>query len=144
MLTATILGLLLAQESETALPFERIARPGRSSRGPDCQQVIRDAKAWKAFWELYNASILPAPPPPPKVDFAAEAVVAAIDKRRMSGGYTLEILKIVRARDEVRVHVRRTEPPAGRGQTSGVEEPGMLVRVRLPDGLPVRFVEDKP
>ena len=142
MLTA-VLALLALQDSGVEIPFERIPKKGTSSRGPACEKVIRDAKAWKAFWEHYGSSQIP-PPPPPAVNFAEESVVAVVDPYKPSSGYEVEIVKITRLRDAVVVTLKRAVPPKGKGQLAVMTEPSSVVRAKLPPDLPVRFVEEKP
>ena len=131
--------LLLALQD---IPFERIPKAGMSMTAPPCEKLIRDEKSWKAFWELYTANTIP-PRPAPKVDFAAESVVAVVWGRKPGGGFVVDITRIVREGDVLLVHVLRRNPPRGAGTTAAVEEPAVVVRAKLPD-LPLKFVDAKP
>ena len=148
MLTAVLALLALSpvegvapQDAGVEIPFERIPKKGSSAQGPACEKIIRDAKAWKAFWEHYGSSQIP---PLPAVNFAEETVVAVVDPYKPSSGYKVEILKITRVRDAVVVTLKRSVPPKGGGQLAVMTEPSTVVRARIPADLPVRFVEEKP
>jgi hypothetical protein len=47
--------------------------------------IIRDPDAWKAFWSIHTAGIIPPPPPPP-IDFLRQVVIATIQGIQTSGG----------------------------------------------------------
>jgi len=76
--------------------------------------VIRDPRAWEAFWRLHTGNITPAPELPP-IDFTHSVVIATVQGIQTSGGGPNTAILGLRA-DGGLVHIRVFDD----------ERPGML------------------
>jgi hypothetical protein len=70
-------------------------------------------------------------------------VIAVTMGRRSTGGYSIEITRVERVGNRLRVEVTRTAPPRGAMTIQALTAPFHFVAVPASD-LPVRFVEKKP
>lgn len=91
--------------------------------------VFTGDASWQAFWAQHTANVFP-PPPAPAIDFARESVLVALMGYRPTGGYGIEIERVVRLPSgAIEATVRETSPAQGSIVTQVVTNPIHAVRV---------------
>ena len=99
--------------------------------------VIKTEDRWKEVWRKVHLLRLPKPAVP-KIDFQKEMVIAVFMGERKSGGYKIEIKKIVKTEKDIVVEVEEKEPSPESFQSMALTQPYHIVVVKsFP--LPVRF-----
>jgi hypothetical protein len=99
------------------------ADPGR-----DRFVLIDDEDALRSFWNAVHAGALD-PPPRPEARFGRETLLGVRLAQRPSGGYRIEVERVVREDDQVFVDVRLVEPAEGAPVTTALTSPWALLRV---------------
>lgn len=99
--------------------------------------VIKTEDQWREVWEKLRFLRLPRPELP-KIDFEKEMVVAVFMGECTSGGYSIEIINIIRTEEEIVVVVEEKEPLPESLRTMALTQPYHVVVVKR-SPLPVRF-----
>ena len=99
--------------------------------------VIRTEDQWREVWEKVHRLQLPRSELP-KINFEKKMVVAVFMGECTSGGYSIEIIKIIKTVDEIIVEVKEKEPPSESLRTLVLTQPYHIVVVKS-SLLPVRF-----
>lgn len=100
--------------------------------------LIDDQDALRSFWNEVHATAF-TPPPLPEARFARETLLGIRLAQRPSGGYRIEVDRVVREDDELFVDVRLIEPAEGSLSTTALTTPWTLVRVLGVDASIVWF-----
>lgn len=90
--------------------------------------AIRRAEDWRAQWRLASAHF-GSPPPEPEVDFEKDMLLIAAMGPRGSGGYSVDIERVVERSDELIAHVRFTSPGERCGAIAVITSPADIVRL---------------
>lgn len=107
-----------AQESEVA--FER-ALSGQLGLSLEAKNaVVKSAEEWRA---LFSANGPDMKAPPVDIDWSKRMLIAVSLGSRPSGGYAVEIDRIVRQGEHWVVHARESRPAAGSLQTTMITAP---------------------
>lgn len=133
IIPALILALALAacQEEEEGpfggdqeIAFQTLGSGQQSGIDLETPQlfVIRSQGEWEEFWGRHSTIAVPRPTPP-AVDFDQQMVIAVVDQRQPSGGYSLEITRIVQAGDRLQVYATRRAPGSGCATTAVLTQP---------------------
>lgn len=139
LLTATLAFAALAQgESVTYSTIEKGTTSGFQS---PLQMFITSEKDWIELWEKRQG--LGAPKNThPAVDFTRDVVIVAALGAKNTGGYSIEIAKIIRTKENIEVTVRIGSPPEGTKPGGGPTSPFVLARMKKPE-KPVTFKEEQ-
>lgn len=143
-LLATMTGLVAgvgAHAGET-LPMRNLSKGGFSGITELQQVVIKEEKAWQEFWTKHSVDAKSAKKIP-KVNFDKEMVVAVALGQQRTGGYLVEILRIEKEADKLKITIKRRAPPPDGILLQTVTSPFHCVAVAKCDLKP-QFVEDKP
>ena len=123
-------GLGATSPADSVVPFTTIDRGTQSGIREPLHAVVRTLDDWAALWRRHGTGT------PPRIDFAADMVVAVFAGARPTGGYTVEIIEVVLAERELRVGYRERTPPPGALVTQALTAPFHIVRLPRSD-LPV-------
>jgi len=99
--------------------------------------VIKTEDRWKEVWGKVHLLRLPQQDLP-KIDFQKELVIAVFMGERKSGGYEIEIRKIIKTEKEIVVEVEEKEPSPESLQSMALTQPYHIVVVKS-SPLPVKF-----
>lgn len=127
-----------SRERGEPLAFERLHCPAVGHNAifeEPLRETIRDPHR---FTEVYLGVDDQLPEEVPDIDFDENQVIAIVDGRRPSSGYSVDIQSIERHADEVRVHYLAEHPGAGCANATVITYPYCLVITARTD-LPVRF-----
>ena len=141
LLLATLALLGALQDKGVSVPYSTLEKGTTSGFQSPLQMFVASEKDWIDLWEKRQGSNAPARTHP-DVDFKRDVVVVAALGSKESGGYSIEIAKIVQTKENVVVTVRIGAPPPGTTSKGGPTSPFVLVRMKKPD-RPVTFVEEE-
>ena len=104
-------------------------------------RMFSDQQAFASFWNDLHSNQVPAPAVP-TVDFDSEIVIAVILGLRNSGGYTVNIARIVQQGDMAGVEVKEESPDATCATASVLTSPYHIVKLERLSG-DVRFIDQQ-
>lgn len=105
---------------------------------PD-QLIIKDEAQWRRVWKEMHRFQTP-PPKPPSVDFAKEIVLAVFMGERKTGGYEIEIERLLRTEGGILIEVGEKHPPPESITTQVITQPYHLIVISKPEKtIPLQF-----
>lgn len=123
------------------LPVRNLAKGAFSALETEGELVIRNRTEWSELWQ--NHARMQTGTAIPEVDFEREMVIAVTLGRRSTGGYGIEITRVERMGNGIRVEVTRTAPAPGAMTIQALTAPFHFVAVPTSD-LPVSFFRKDP
>lgn len=105
------------------------------------QSYIATQKEWVDTWITREGPVTPKRPHP-TIDFSREVVIVAALGTKPTGGFAIEITRIVRTKDAIEIYIRTTAPQDGLKPPPGPTSPIVLARMAKPD-RPVTFRNDE-
>ena len=110
--------------------FETIAKGGLSNHNARKEYVIKDDGNWSKIWYQCNANIRTIPEKP-KIDFNEEMILAVFQGQFPTGGYKIEITKVIERKGYIVVTVEeRTPKTGGGGPLMILTQPYHIVRMK--------------
>ena len=107
----------------TDVQMRRIGRWVSSGITGSRRLVILDQATWTHFWSEMGAGVRP------QVDFANDLVIAVAAGERNTGGHDIEVRRVTRAGNELRIEVLETYPSEGCVTTQAKTQPVDVVMV---------------
>lgn len=126
-----------SEKEEIELTFEAIEKGVYSGYDESryegkTKYVINNNEDWQSLWnEVY--SIQQPTSPLPTVDFSKDIVIAVFQGVQGSGGYSIEIIKIVETENSIKVFVRETSPGLSCEVTSALTQPYHIIKISKTD-----------
>lgn len=124
--------------SGDSYPFQTLANEAYSGVETAEKVVINDDKEWDKLWDK-TYKIQDPTPTLPQVNFEKETVVGVYMGMRNSGGYGIEISKLIDAGKEYQVVVREITPAKGGMATMALTQPFHLIKFDNPEKKKVVF-----
>lgn len=113
-------------QSATNVPFETISK--RTSRIEDAgTRVVADDASFATLWLQHNGSSQQKP----EVDFNKQTVIAVFAGQKKTGGYDIEITKIVQTGKTLEVTYHESSPAPDSLTTQVLTSPSHLVTINL-------------
>jgi len=129
-----------AEEAPPEPGYDALARGQQSAIRVPLARAIADPALWADFWAALTANQAD-PSARPEVDFDEETVVVLLLGERRTGGYAVDIARVIEHRTEVEVVVRVERPAAGEMVTQALTSPYLVASVPVA-GKPVAFGGD--
>ena len=107
----------------TDVQMRRIGRWVSSGIAGSRRLVILDPATWAHFWSELGAGVRP------QVDFGNDLVIAVAAGERTTGGHDIEVRRVTRAGNELRIEVLETYPSEGCVTTQAKTQPVDVVMV---------------
>jgi hypothetical protein len=123
------------------VPFTTIDKGGISGFQEPQEKFISALDEWIQLWARRQAN-LATKKPHPTIDFDRDVVLVATLGAKSTGGYAIEITRIVKTKDDIQVFVKRTVPPEGAKVITVQTSPFVLARMKKPD-RPVTFIDEE-
>ncbi len=124
-----------------SVSFTTIDKGGFSGFQEPQERFITALDEWIQLWARRQANLTTKKPHPP-VDFDRDVVLVVTLGMKNTGGYAIEITRIVKTKDDIQVFVKRTAPPEGTKGSAAMTSPFVLARMKKPD-RPVTFVDEE-
>ena len=115
------------QETGSEISFETIAKGEHSAYTDATQMVINQQFVFSDLWKKMHA-IYSEIPNEPQIDFSSSTAIAVFMGQKNTGGYSIEIVKILDAGDNVVVYVKETKPWPGSIVTQALTQPYHIVK----------------
>jgi hypothetical protein len=136
----SLAGTGMADEEGEAVPIIKQWKGAYSAQNAPKQEVARDVESWQSVWKVMQGKSVPLPELP-EVDFQKHMVIGVFMGSRPTGGYSVQICRIVK-NDKMIVSVRETAPDPGDPVTMALTAPYHVVVVP-PSDKPVEFVSEQ-
>jgi hypothetical protein len=107
----------------TDVQMRRIGRWASSGIAGSRRLVILDPATWAHFWSELGAGVRP------QVDFGNDLVIAVAAGERTTGGHDIEVRRVTRVGNELRIEVLETNPSEGCVTTQAKTQPVDVVMV---------------
>ena len=127
-------------EKGDPVSFRLIDRDALSGFQETQEKFITTLDEWIQLWARRQAN-LAKKKPHPAVDFDKEAVVVVSLGSKPTTGFSVEITRIVKTKEEIQIYVKETVPAEGSTPAAKPSSPFMIVRMPKPDRF-VRFYEE--
>lgn len=128
----------LENNDQPTVPFQTLEKSNYSGLQTARQSVITNAAQWRDLWRRHSVTQV-EPGEPPSVDFDKNMVIAVAMGRQRTGGYAIEITRVVRVNDTLEVFVKETRPAQGSMLIQTLTSPVHFVQIpRMM--LPVKFM----
>jgi hypothetical protein len=125
---------LMCALADGGLPLATVARGTMSSIDEPYQAVVRTQAEWVTLWKRHGSG-----QPAPGIDFQVKMVIGVFLGSRPSAGYSVEIVEVRKAGDELVVEYQEAKPAPDRMVAQIITAPFHLVSLDRQDGA-VRFV----
>jgi hypothetical protein len=136
---AVLLAALALLQGEP-VSFGTVDKAATSGFQAPQQSFVATQKEWVDTWVTREGPVTPKKPHP-QIDFSREVVIVAALGTKPTGGFAIEITRIVRTKDAIEIYVRKTAPQDGLKPPPGPTSPFVLARMPRPD-RPVTFRDD--
>jgi hypothetical protein len=123
------------------VPFTTLFKGNHSGIRQKQFLVIRSHAEWDNLWRSHWSTTIPKQELP-KVDFAAETVVALFSGERRTGGLGIEVTKVEEDPQtaQLKVFYREIEPPRNAIVTQALTQPFHIIKLRRNTDRPVVFL----
>ena len=122
----------ITQLSGQELTFETISKGSYSGHDERKDYVIRESSEWENLWGKVQSRVSPTSDLP-DVNFNDEMVIAVFQGSHSTGGYAIEITKIVEKENSVEVFVKETSPSPDSMVTQAFTQPYHIVKTKRVD-----------
>ncbi len=140
LLTALVLLQAPTQEKGETVSFRILDKNTLSGFQEPQERFITTLDEWIQLWARRQAN-RPTKKPHLPVDFDREAVIVVTLGMKTTGGYAIEIVRIVKTKEEIQIFLRKTAPAEGTKPVVAALSPFVLARMPKPDRA-VRFYEE--
>ena len=127
----------VTQFSGQELTFETISKGSYSGHNERGDYVIKDSSELENLWGKMQSRVSPTPISAitdlPDVNFNDEMVIAVFQGTQSTGGYAIEITKIVEKKNSLEVFVKETSPSPDSMVTQAFTQPYHIVKVKRVD-----------
>ena len=110
-LAVAVAGWLLAMGGEP-VELRSIAKGGVSGITEARRVVVKDGIEWAKLWAAHRVNAR-GDTKPPEIDFTREMAVFVEMGQQRTGGYSVEIVKVVPADKTLKIFVKSKSPPKG-------------------------------
>ncbi|MEW6417166.1 MAG: protease complex subunit PrcB family protein [Nitrospirota bacterium] len=125
---------------ERELVFKTIEKGYYSGHDERRNYAIINNNDWKNLWDKVNSNITPKPFLP-EIDFSRSMIVAVFQGAQGTGGYAIDIVKVVETENTLEVFVKEMSPGRGCGVTFLVTQPYHIIEVQRVDKKVIFIIE---
>lgn len=129
------------EETDKSLSFETIDKRFYSGHTEEKKYVITETKDWSNLWSRVKSTSYPKPQLP-SIDFTKEIVIAVFQGEKNTGGYEIEITKIVENKRDLTVHVKEVSPGPKGSVSQAFTQPYHIIKLQK-TGKKVKFIVNK-
>jgi len=126
----------------TRLFFQTISQRAMSGVTSPEEHVITDDKEWAGLWARIHSNEMPVPNMP-QIRFDKESILGVFMGTKNTGGYGIEIKRVIDTGKKIIVLVEQISPPEGAMVTMAITQPYHVVKIENPEGKPIEFIASK-
>ena len=123
------------------MAFETVAQEASSGHDEAKNYVITDEAGWLGVWEKITSNQFPQSPPP-AIDFENNVLIGVFMGQRSSGGYGVEITKVVDQGGSVDVQYTEYSPGRTCIVTQALTAPYHVIKIAKTNA-PVQFTANR-
>lgn len=94
--------------------------------------VITNVSDWNNLWSKVYSTVSPEPPPP-KINFTENNLLAVFQGSRNSGGYNIEIIKVVERADSLEISIKESSPGSNCFNIQALTQPYHIIKIEKID-----------
>ena len=130
----TVMFMIYARQSYGGvyLPFITIEKGTYSGITEPSYAVIKGEDDWNNFWDRHVSNIIPKPDVP-EIDFSKEMVIGVFAGQKNSGGYEVEIVKILKEENSIKVLYKERVPLPDEVVTAVITQPYHFIKMPKED-----------
>jgi hypothetical protein len=129
---------VLFPKVEPTISFDDVDTGGFSGIGIRINYVIDDLETWETLWnDIHNTST--SVPETPFVNFTSEVVIAVFLGEFVTGGYLVQITRIIPSLTGFTVHVREEHPGPNCIVTMSITRPYHIVKAMIDSRQSIGF-----
>ena len=117
------------QMNSNELFFRTIEKNANNQLTERTTKVIKSQTAWQALWEALSITDGPTP----AVDFNAKMIIAIFQGQKGTGGYEIEVTKILERENYIEVFAKETSPGVNCGADAVITSPYHIVELNKSD-----------
>ncbi len=118
----------LFSNSNEKVSFETILAEAYTNHDSAKDYVIRESSEWVNLWNLtYKVQEAPQIP---QVNFNEDMIIAVFEGWHNTGGYSIEIVKIIEKENSINVYVEERFPKPGEVVTLAETAPSHIVKIK--------------
>jgi hypothetical protein len=140
LLAPVLLTLAAPQDAGIPLPFRVIDGHAESGFDAGMEKFISSTPDWVAIWMERQRNVK-TKVPHPNIDFDRHAIVVVAMGRKNTDGYSVEITRMAKTKDDIRIFLRKTVPGPNAKPAAKVTSPFVMARIEKPD-RPVVFIDE--
>ena len=140
LLAPVLLALAAPQDAGIPLSFRVIDGHAESGFDAGMEKFISSTADWVSIWMERERNVK-TKVPHPNIDFDRHAIVVVAMGRKNTEGYSVEITRMVKTKDDIRIFLRKTVPAEGSKPKAKVTSPFVMARIDRPD-RPVVFLDE--
>lgn len=140
LLGPLLLALGAPQDAGDAVPFRVIEENNMSGFNSGMTKLITSTPDWVAVW-MERQRNLQTKRLHPEIDFDRDVVIAVAMGQKKTGGYSVDITRVIRTKDDIRIYLKKTAPPDDAKLPAVVTSPFIFARMKKPD-RPVVFLDE--
>jgi hypothetical protein len=118
--------------TDQELAFDTIEIDTSSGHEETEYVVIKDEEEWNRIWDIVQSKRFPKREPP-TVNFNEEMVVAVFQGNFATGGFSIEITRIVEKQDAIEIFVKEEKSAPGSFVTQAFTQPYHIVKIKNTD-----------
>src|SRR5262245_15716903 len=141
LLVPVLLALGAPQDERESLAFRVINEGQLSGFQSGMEKFVSSEKDWVALWMEREGSVKTRTPHP-RIDFDRYAVVVVAMGKKSTDGYSIEITRVVKMKDDIRIFLRKTVPAQEAKALPKATSPFVIARIEKPD-RPVIFLDEE-
>ena len=115
---------------ETDVEFGTIAMGYYCGHNESGNYMINDENDWANLWDIVYSTTTPQPPLP-EIDFTQYMVIAVFMGIKPTGGYSIEIIKIVEINTIFEIHIEEKSPDPDSIVTDALTQPFHIIKTKI-------------
>lgn len=125
--------------TKNELSFETVLSEIYSNHNSKMEYIIKDEIKWKEIWNIVYANIEPTPKII-DIDFEKYMLIAVFQGIKNTGGYNIEIEKIIETVDTLEIYIKETKPSAEDMVSEALTQPCHIIKIEKID-KEVKFID---
>jgi len=140
LLAPVLFALGAPQDNGIPISFRIIDGHAESGFDAGMEKFISSTPDWVAIWMERQRNVK-TKVPHPNIDFDRHVIVVVAMGRKNTDGYSVEITRMEKTKDDIRIYLRKTVPADAAKAKAKVTSPFVMARIEKPD-RPVIFLDE--
>ena len=116
----------------STIPFTTLEKGTYSGITEPLHAIIKEESEWHNLWDRHASNIIPKPDVP-EIDFSREMLIGIFTGQKSSGGYTVEIVNILKEERVIKVLYKEKAPLPEEIATTAFTQPYHFIKIPKED-----------